>query len=171
MMKSPSTESVMATTDHFWFIPLLTSALLLLSLQACIADSGNAGGDLGLIYDRDFTVVSGSAFQNGDSLEIVLSDEEGEGCQGLGIENSIGNRLVNLTAPETNTGTWSTNQGAQIGVQIRNEGGVYEGRSIQGELTLTDLTLTENGEVSGRVNGTSPQGDALDGTFFVSFCP
>jgi hypothetical protein len=150
----------------------LLALLLPLGLvtTACIQDSG-ASGNLGLVYGQDFTVSSGSAFQSGDSLEIVLSDEPGEGCFGLGDPPPVGNRQVRLTAPEATVGTWSTSQGAQISAQRLNEGGVYDARAAEGSLTLTDVLLSEDGEVSGAVQGTTPEGDEIQGRFFVPFCP
>lgn len=152
-------------------LSLTALALPLLTLTtACIQDGG-AGGNLGQIYGQSFTVISGSAFQSGDSLEIVLSDEPGEDCFGLGDAPPVGNRQVLLTAPQASVGTWSTSQGAQISAQLLNEGGVYEARTASGSLTLTDVVLTEDGEVAGQVQGSTPEGDQIQGNFFVPFCP
>ncbi len=136
----------------------------------CVGEFEEAGGFIGVVDGQEFTIRSGRAEPVGDGLEIILSDAEGDGCDG-GLIEPVGNRKVILSANEAAEGRYATSEGAQISIQIKNDAQVFTSRDATGSFQLELVELTEGGEVSGTVSGVSDEGDDLDGSFFVTFCP
>lgn len=152
-------------------VTLACAAFLMTSLAGCIPDDENAGGFVGVIDGQEFTVASGRAEIFNGQLEIILSDVNGEGCSGADFLAPEGSRKVILATEDPTAGTHSTDSDAQISIQIKSTGEVFDGREVNGSFTLDTIERTEGGQVAGTIRGTSDSGDDLDGNFFVEFCP
>ncbi len=172
MNASQPHKKLQRSTPNLMTAALAITAMLGASLLVgCIADDGSAGGFVGIVDGSDFSVVSGRAEMNGGELEIVLSDDFGDGCSGSTTLEPIGNRKIILTTADPGEGTHNTNTDAQISIQIKNEGEVFTFRNAQGSFTLQTFEQFEGGLVEGTIDGTNSEGDDLNGDFFVQFCP